>query len=125
MLISVGALALDAALCAGLIPRYGTAGAAAASSAAMLAALCAAGIYLRARFGPCLPVRSAVRVGAAGALVHALSRLLPASGPALVAKFALLCPLYLLALLLLREADARDLSRLRAVIGRRSGGGAV
>ena len=117
VLIGLGTLALDCLLNAWLIPAYGIRGAAFSTSAAMAAGMCAAWGCLRACFGRCLPLLSALRVSAASAAVYLASGLLPVSGLALAGKFAALAFLYLLLLAALRELGPADLARVRKAAG--------
>lgn len=117
VLIGLGTLALDCLLNAWLIPARGMAGAALATTAAMGAGMCAAWGCLRACFGRCLPILSAVRVSVAGAAVYLLSGFFPASGLLLPAKFAALAILYVMALVALRELGPTDLARVRKAAG--------
>lgn len=117
VLVGLGTLSLDCLLNAWLIPAYGIRGAAFATSAAMAAGMCAAWGCLRACFGRCLPLLSALRVSAAGAAVYLASGLLPVSGLALAGKFAALAIMYLLILAAVRELGAADLARVRKAAG--------
>ena len=116
--MGAGMLVLSYGLNYVFIPRYGMTGAAAASATAMGAGLCAAGIYLRARFGACLPFLSAARVGGAGAFLFVLSLLVPAAGIALVVKFAVLAAVYVGILAALRELGPADLERAKKILSK-------
>lgn len=115
-LLGAGALVISYGLNYILIPRYEMSGAAAASSIAMAAALAGSWIYLRARFGACLPLLSTARVCAAGAAVYAVSSFFPVAGVAVIGKFAVLSVVYVAILFALRELGADDLKRVKGII---------
>ena len=108
-------LALDVALNAALIPRYGLAGAAAATTTALAAGAILAAIHARSTLRAPFPLATLLRVAAAGAVVTAASSLWPVAGPIVLVKGGVLTALFGAVLLLLREVGREDLARVREV----------
>ncbi len=105
----VGLLACGLGLNWLLIPRWGTAGAAAASSATF-ALGAAVALLLGRRWVPFrMPPMTLLRCGLGGGLVFAVARLWPTDGPLLLVKLALLGLLYGGVVLASRETTVREL----------------
>jgi stage V sporulation protein B len=119
LLIAGVTLALSAALNALLIPAYGLAGAATATTISMLAASVAACAYVRKRFGSLMSILSVVRiVGCAGVVYGAALMLNPGSKVLVVVQLVALSLAYVVALILSGELGKRDLSLVARVARR-------
>lgn len=116
-LIALGTLAVDCALNAWLIPIYGMPGAAAATGTAMCAGMCASWVYLRSRFGSCLPFISFARIMLAALVVYGVSIFFPVTGVKLIGKLVVLSAGYGGLLLMLRELGREDYERVKRVLG--------
>lgn len=117
LLIGLGALAVSAALNWLLIPAHGLAGAAVATTAAMLAGSGVAAVYLWRKFGALMPLWSAVRIAVcAGAIYGASLLFFTSSKPLVVAKLVALSVSYLAALIVSGEVGRNDLRMITQVI---------
>ena len=117
LLIGLLTLGASAALNVLLIPSYGLAGAAAATTASMLAGAIAGCAYVRVRFGALMPPRSVVRITGCAAVVYAISlQFTPLSKLMIVVQLAVLAFVYLVALIATREIGGDDLKMIRRVI---------
>ncbi|HYV06377.1 MAG TPA: oligosaccharide flippase family protein [Blastocatellia bacterium] len=117
--IAAVTLAVSAALNAALIPSRGLAGAATATTAAMLIGAISAGGYLLWKFGALVAWVSVIRVGAAAALVYAGSITVPAGSKWLIlVKLAVLSLAYAAVLLLSREIGKDDVAMVKRVLKR-------
>lgn len=101
------------------VQRFGPAGAAAGAGLAWTLGLVGAQLALARRHGNVLPLASVLRLGAAGALVWWLARLVPGEGPTLLARDAVAAVAYLAAVLLSGERRPAELGRLAMVALRR------
>jgi stage V sporulation protein B len=117
LLIGVSALTVSAALNWLLIPAYGLAGAAVATTAAMLVGAGTACAYLWRKFGALMPIWSAARIAVCAAAVYGASLLFFTSSKLLiVAKLIALSVGYLVALIVSREVGRDDLRVITQVI---------
>ena len=108
--IAAGTVAIQAALAALLIPRFGIEGAALASSLAYVFGFAAATMYLWRRFGPVLPWATLARVAIATAVVFGAASTPLGRIPVFVAA-PVLGVLYLAVLAVLGEASDLNLRR--------------
>jgi O-antigen/teichoic acid export membrane protein len=126
-----GTLALDAGLNVALIPRWGMAGAAIATTVAMTAGAAGCAAYVRVRFGASARVATVLRVAAAAAVVYAISLALPAgevaarygfaplvAKAAVVVQFAVLGLVYVALLFALREIGRDEVRMAGRIVGR-------
>lgn len=117
LLIGLLTLGASAALNVLLIPSYGLAGAAAATTASMLAGAIAGCAYVRVRFGALMSPRSVVRITGCAAVVYAISlQFTPVSKLMIVVQLVVLAFVYLVALIATREIGGDDLKMIRRVI---------
>lgn len=117
LLIGLLTLGLSAALNVLLIPSYGLAGAAAGTTASMLAGAAAGCVYLRLKCGALMSAGSAVRITASAAVVYAISlQFSPSSKLMIVAQLAALTFVYLAALVATGEIGRKDLTMLQRVL---------
>jgi O-antigen/teichoic acid export membrane protein len=107
--IAAIALVLAAIGVRALTPAYGPAGAAAGAGAAWLIGLALGVAQMLRRIGPPVDLRSASRIGMAGAVVAVLASLVPAHGPWLVLEDLALVAVYVLLLLGMRELGIDEL----------------
>jgi len=125
-----GTLALDAALNAAFIPRWGMTGAAFATTSAMIVGAIGCAAYVRARFGASVPAATVARVAIAGAVVYTASILVPIgeivanrggaplmAKAAVVAQFAVLGVVYVGLLFALREVGSDEVRMARKIVG--------
>ncbi len=123
VIIGFGTWMLNFYLNCKLIPEFSMLGAATATTTSMFVGLCVAWIYLRLRFGACLPIFSALRITAAAGFIYLLSIFVPATGLYLIGKFVVLGVVYILVLFGLRELGSDDLRRIKVVVSRTQKGG--
>lgn len=117
LLIGLGALAVSAALNWRLIPEYGLAGAAIATTVAMLVGAVVACAYLWTKFGALMRFSSLVRIACCAGGVYGASFLFFTSSKLLiVAKLIALSVAYLVALIVSREVGRDDLRVISQVI---------
>lgn len=117
LLIGLGALAVSAALNWLLIPAYGLAGAAVATTVAMLVGATVACGYLWRKFGALMPIWSVVRIVICAGAVYGASHLFSTSSKLLiVAKLIALSAAYVVALIVSREVGRDDLRMITQVI---------
>lgn len=119
LMVGLMTLALSAALNSALIPRYGIAGASAATAASMLFGALASGSYLWRSFGGFISPASLLRIAACCAAIYAASWLIgPVPKPLVPAKFISLGLAYLIALALAREIGRKELEIMKRIIKR-------
>ncbi|MEK6301434.1 MAG: oligosaccharide flippase family protein [Acidobacteriota bacterium] len=119
LMIAAVTLAVSAGLNAVLIPSRGLAGAATATTAAMLLGAVIASGYLLWRFGALVPWLSVVRIGTAAALVYAGSLAVPVGSRGLIlVKLAVLSLAYAAVLALSREIGKDDVAMVKRVLKR-------
>jgi O-antigen/teichoic acid export membrane protein len=117
LIVGVMTLGASTVLNAVLIPRFGLAGAASATTASMLMGVLAACAYLGRKFGALMPFWSAVRIATCAGAVYGLSLLLsPSSKVIIIAKLVALSVFYVLALIASREIGQSDLRTIARVI---------
>lgn len=117
LLVGLLTLGVSAALNFFLIPSYGLAGAATATTASMLAGAIAGCAYLRLRSGALMSVGSVVRIAFSAAAVYAISlQFSPSSKVMIVAQLIALTFVYLAALIATREIGRRDLTLIQRVL---------
>ena len=117
LLVGLLTLGASAALNVLLIPSYGLAGAAAGTTASMLAGAVGGCAYLKVRFGVLMPPLAAVRIAGCGAAVYAGSLLFTASSKVMiVAKLVALTFVYLGALAATGEMGREDLRVIQRVL---------
>lgn len=115
-------LALAAIAVRALTPAYGPAGAAAGAGLAWAIGLALGIAQMLRRIGVPVDVRSALRIGSAGAVVGALASMLPCQGAWLLLEDLALAGLYVLLLLGVRELGVEEiLSAARLGRARRPG----
>ncbi len=117
--LGIGLLALivNATLNTILVPRYGLAGAASATTVAMLVGVSAGAIYLISKFKTFISPKSVLRITGSAAFIYALSLVYSPGAKILVlVKLALLGLIYLVALLVSREIGRDDLAAIKRVI---------
>lgn len=117
LLIGGLTLASSALLNALLIPRFGLAGAATGTTAAMAVGVMAGGVYLLRKFGAFMPVSALARIAASASVVGLLSLVIVTQSKVMIlAQLVALSLVYVAALLLTRELGREDLAALRKVI---------
>lgn len=115
--IAAVTLVTSAALNAALIPRYGLAGAAAGTTAAMVVGVIAGCAYLYVQFGALMNKLSLARITFCAALVYAGSLVLKTSSkPLIVAELVLLSLVYVITLVVTRELGRGDLDAIKRVV---------
>lgn len=116
LVIGVVTLAASAGLNTLLIPEYGIKGAATGMSASMLLGAMIGSVYLIAKFGALMPVISILRIALCSGAVYAASvAFTPASKVLIVGKLAVLCVVYAIALVAVREIGRDDLASVKKV----------
>ena len=122
LMIAIVTLAVSAGLNAVFIPARGLAGAATATTGAMLLGAVIASGYLLWRFGAVVPWLSIVRIGAGAGLVYAGSLAVPAgSRIVILGKLGVLSLAYAAVLVLSREIGKDDLAIVKRVFRPRAG----
>jgi O-antigen/teichoic acid export membrane protein len=117
--IGLATLALSAALNYAMIPRYGIAGASAATAASMLFGVLVSGSHLWRSFGGFISPVSLIRIVACCAAVYVASSLIGgAPKPLIPAKFISLGLSYLVALALSGEIGRKELQIIKHIIKR-------
>ena len=116
--IVVGTLAVSATLNVALIPRFGLAGAAAATSIAMAGGAVASAVVVWSRFGATAPPLSAARIAVAAGAVYAASLVVPMRGLAIAAEFAAFGVVYLVLLALMREIGPEEWRLVKRIVGK-------
>ncbi len=124
-------LVLDAGLNLSLIPAFGLAGAATATTVAMFAGAASCVVYVRANYGARLPLVSIARVGLVAGVVYAASLLLPSDAlferlglsglavrAAVMAEFSVMGLVYLAGLVATGEIGKTEWRLLRRIAGR-------
>jgi stage V sporulation protein B len=117
--LAIGALTLttSVALNALLIPRMGIAGAALGTTAAMAAGAAVGGVYLFAKFGALMPLKSAVRITLCAAIVYGATLIfVTASRVLIVIQLAAGVVLYFILLVLTGELGRDDLVAVKKVV---------
>lgn len=122
--------ALSAALNLALIPRFGLAGAAMATSIAMLVGAIACAVFVKTRYGGVVSIATLARVAAAGAVVYAISLMVPSDAIAVrlglggllvklavVVEFTILGFVYLAVLIATREIGADEVRLGKKILG--------
>lgn len=116
LIIGVVTLAANAGLNALLIPTYGIRGAAIGTTASMFLGTFIGGGYLIAKFGALMPVISLLRIVLCSGLIYAASiAFTPESKVLIVGKLAVLCLVYVVALIVVREIGRDDLASVKKV----------
>lgn len=132
--VSVGivavTLAIDAGLNLALIPRFGLAGAAIATSLAMAVGAAGCAAYVQTRYGAVVAPLTVARVAAAAGAIYAICLLLPLDEylarlgfgglvvkAAVAVEFAVLGVVYLVLLVILREIGADEWRLARRIAG--------
>lgn len=119
LIVGTVTLAANAGLNALLIPAYGIKGAAIGTTASMLLGAMIGGGYLMAKFGALMPVISILRIAACAGLVYAASiAFSPEPKVLIIGKLALLCVVYVIALVASREIGRDDLAAVKKVFKR-------
>ena len=119
LLFGVITLILSAALNAFLIPLYGLVGAAAATTASMLAGTVLGCAYLWRRFGALMSIASAFRITACAGVTYAASILFsPGSNVLIITELIGLSVVYVIVLIVTGELGRRDLSLITRVLRR-------
>ena len=119
LIIGVVTLATSAGLNTLLIPDHGIKGAAIGMTASMLLGAMIGGGYLITKFGALMPVISILRIALCSGLIYAASiAFTPASKVLIVGKLAVLCIIYVIALVVVREIGRDDLADVKKVLKR-------
>jgi O-antigen/teichoic acid export membrane protein len=114
--IFAGALSVTAlVLCRELVPAYGLAGAAWATTLTGAAGASLLGVYVGWRLGAIVPVATALRVTAASALLYVLASVWYVEGLWLIGQYTVFAGVYALLLLAFGEITRGDLNLVRAV----------
>jgi len=121
-LLMVALLPVDVFLCMMLIPRYGTVGAALATTIAAGVGLLSAAGYIYAAFRVLPPLRSVANIAVASAVVYGLGRTFTVTGPRLLLFFAVQGAVYVVCLLALGEFSTQDLQILKRLVTPAAGG---
>lgn len=116
MLIALILLPLDVALNQLLIPEYGLAGAATATTLIFLVGCLALGLYIYARFKTLMNPSSSLKILFASTIIYVLSLTLPFQGLWIMAEFALLLIVYVVILLMLHEVSRKDVTLFREIL---------
>ena len=117
LLVGVITLILSTALNAALIPSYGLAGAATATTVSMLAGTILACAYLWRRFRTLMSMASVVRIAVCAGAIYAASLLFsPASKGLIVAQLIALSVVYLIALIVSGELGRDDLKLIARMV---------
>lgn len=107
-------LPLDVLLNWYCVPRWGAAGAAAATTATMLTGVIANSLYVKRIFNAFINLRSLVRILFAATTVFALSHFIPTNNAwELLAKLAVLMIFYILLLRVFGEVDQNDIAQIK------------
>lgn len=118
---AVGMVALSVAVNIALIPKYGLAGAAAATAFASFASAAILFLVVHSKLGSPVNFLSLVRISAASAVVLAVALQVNLQNKFLLpALYAFLGLIYLLALFVLRELKKDDFSRLLSLFPKRA-----
>jgi O-antigen/teichoic acid export membrane protein len=115
MSIALILLPLDVALNLFLIPGYGLAGAATATTLTFLAGSVVLGLYIYTRFKILMNVSSFLKILFASTVIYALSLKLPFQGLWIIVEFILLLIVYAFILLILKEVSKKDIKMFRDI----------
>jgi len=115
MSIALILLPLDVALNLFLIPVYGLAGAATATTLTFLAGSVALGLYIYTRFKILMNLSSFLKILFASTVIYALSLQLPFQGLWIIVEFILLLIVYAFILLILKEVSKKDIKMFRDI----------
>jgi len=115
MSIALILLPLDVALNLFLVPRYGLAGAATATTLTFLAGSMVLGLYIYTRFKTLMNLSSSLKILFASSVIYALSLKLPFQGLWIIVEFILLFIVYAFILLILKEVSKKDIKMFRDV----------
>jgi len=118
LLIGLVTLISSASLNAALIPGYGIAGAATATTAGMALGSVLCGSYLLSSFKALMSMSSLIRIVSCSALVYVVSAAVTASSrPLIVAKLVGVGIVYIAGLIATREIGSSEVSAARKVLG--------
>ncbi|HST23241.1 MAG TPA: oligosaccharide flippase family protein [Blastocatellia bacterium] len=117
LMIGAVTLMVNAGLNAMLIPAQGIKGAAIGTTVSMLLGTIIGGGYLLAKFGALMPVISILRIALCSGLIYAASiAFTSASKVLIVGKLAVLCIVYVIALVVVKEIGRDDLADVKKVL---------
>lgn len=119
LLLGVITLVLSAGLNALLIPPFGLAGAAAATTVSILVGVVLGGAYLWRRFRTLMSIASVLRIAGCAGIIYGVSLLFsPASKVLIVAQLIVLSVGYVIALIISGELGGNDLKLITRVLRR-------
>jgi len=116
--VGIATLVSDVAMNYVLIPRFGLAGAATATTSSMMIGASLGAIYVRTQFGALVPPRSVLRIAVAALTAYGLTLAYAADGFGVVWFGILQTGVYFLILVVLREVGAEELRAVRKILSR-------
>ena len=115
MAIALILLPLDVVLNLFLVPRYGLAGAATATTLTFMVGSTVLGLYIYTRFKTLMNLSSSLKILFASTVIYALSLKLPFQGLWIIVEFILLFIVYAVILLVLKEVSKKDVKVFRDI----------
>ncbi len=111
-------LPMDCALNYFLIPKYGLAGAASATTMTFLCGCVMVGLYIYTRFKTLMNFASSLKILFASVIIYILSLLYPFHGLWIILQYILLFSLYVFILLILKEVSREDIRMFKDIFKR-------
>jgi stage V sporulation protein B len=115
LLYSLALAALGGLLCWMLVPVWGLAGAAAATTIVSLAGMVILGVLVQRQFGPLIEGRAMAKMVVVSAIIFGVSLLVPLGGVLFLFKSVVLFVLFVGGMVLVKEMGRGDLERLKAL----------